>query len=100
MCDKCAELDSKIEHYERLASRIADQPTLDGIKELIEQMKAKRPRYTPSKQSKAVSVGGLFHLAARPRGAVKSARHQHPRSIHHRFGGRSRGSPVIWRRIR
>jgi beta-phosphoglucomutase-like phosphatase (HAD superfamily) len=47
MCDKCAELDSKIEHYQRLASRIADQPTLDGIKELIEQMKAQKAALHP-----------------------------------------------------
>jgi hypothetical protein len=32
----------------------------------------------PANKAKgAASVGGLFHLAARPRGAVKSAPHQH-----------------------
>jgi hypothetical protein len=40
MCEKCVELDSKIEHYQRMASKISDQATLDGIKELVERMKA------------------------------------------------------------
>jgi hypothetical protein len=33
MCDKCVELDGKLEHYQRMSSRITDQPTLDGIKD-------------------------------------------------------------------
>jgi hypothetical protein len=37
MCDKCIELDGKIEHYRRIASRTTDQAMLDGIKELIER---------------------------------------------------------------
>jgi hypothetical protein len=40
MCEKCVELDGKIEHYQRMASRMTDQAMLDGIKELTEQMKA------------------------------------------------------------
>jgi hypothetical protein len=42
MCDKCVELDGKIEHYRRLSSRITDQPTLDGIKKLIEEINAQK----------------------------------------------------------
>jgi hypothetical protein len=42
MCDKCVELDGKIEHYQRMASRITDQLTLDAIKELIARMKAQK----------------------------------------------------------
>jgi hypothetical protein len=42
MCEKCVELDSKIQHYRVLASRITDQPILDGIKHLIEQMQAQK----------------------------------------------------------
>ena len=34
------ELDGKIERYQRMASRMTDQAMLDGIKKLIEQMKA------------------------------------------------------------
>jgi hypothetical protein len=32
MCDKCVELDRKIEHYQRLSSLITDQRTLTGSK--------------------------------------------------------------------
>ena len=42
MCDRCVELDSKIEHYQRLRSGITDQATLDGIRELIERMEAQK----------------------------------------------------------
>ena len=31
MCEKCVELDAKIERYRLLLSRITDQLTLDGI---------------------------------------------------------------------
>jgi hypothetical protein len=50
MCDKCTELDGKIEHYHRIASRIADQAMLDGIKKLIEQMKAQKAALHPEKE--------------------------------------------------
>jgi hypothetical protein len=46
MCEKCVEIDKKIAHYERLASRFTDQALLDGIKELIEQAKAQSARST------------------------------------------------------
>ena len=42
MCDKCAELDGKIRHYQRMAIYIADQLTLDGIKTLNEEMNARK----------------------------------------------------------
>jgi hypothetical protein len=51
MCEKCTELDSKIEHYRFMASRITDQPMLDGIKELIERMQAQKLALHP-KQAK------------------------------------------------
>ena len=42
MCEKCDEIDKKIDHYRVMASRITDQPLLDGIKELIERMQAQK----------------------------------------------------------
>jgi hypothetical protein len=45
MCEKCIQLDAKIEHYQRLSFRIMDQRTLDGIKELIERMKAEKATF-------------------------------------------------------
>jgi hypothetical protein len=47
MCDKCVELDGKIEHYRSLSSTITDQPTLDGIKNLIEEMNAQKAALHP-----------------------------------------------------
>jgi hypothetical protein len=42
MCERCVELDEKVDHYQRLAARITDGRTTDGINELIEQMKAEK----------------------------------------------------------
>jgi hypothetical protein len=42
MCEKCVELDGKIDRYQRMASRMTDQAMLDGIKELIERMQAQK----------------------------------------------------------
>jgi hypothetical protein len=50
MCDKCVELDGKIEHYQRMASLITDRTTLDGIKELIARMKAQKAELHPEQQ--------------------------------------------------
>jgi len=50
MCDKCVELDGKIARYQRLSSAIADQLTLDGIKELIQRMKAQKAALHPQQK--------------------------------------------------
>ena len=42
MCEKCTEIDAKIEHYRYLSRMVMDQPTLDGIQQLVEQMKAEK----------------------------------------------------------
>jgi len=47
MCEKCVEFDEKIEDYRRLSSRITDQATLNGIKELIERMQAQKAALHP-----------------------------------------------------
>jgi hypothetical protein len=47
MCEQCVEIDKKIERYRRLASRLTDQATLDGIKQLIEQMQAQKVALHP-----------------------------------------------------
>jgi beta-phosphoglucomutase-like phosphatase (HAD superfamily) len=38
MCEKCMELDRKIEHYRELTQSRTDQPTIDGLKELIRDL--------------------------------------------------------------
>ena len=50
MCNKCVEIDKKIEHYRLLASRLTDQPILDGIKELIERMQAQKAALHPDQE--------------------------------------------------
>ena len=47
MCEKCAELSNKIEHYRFIASRMTDQPTLDGIRKLIERLQAQKAALHP-----------------------------------------------------
>lgn len=47
MCDKCAELDGKIEHYQRLARWVNDQKTLDGIALLIDKYEAHKKALHP-----------------------------------------------------
>jgi hypothetical protein len=54
MCGKRVEIDGKIEHYRLLASRLTDQPTIDGIKELIERMQAQKLALHPSTGSNGV----------------------------------------------
>jgi len=50
MCDKCIELDDKIEHYERISVSINDQVTIDRIKKLVEQMKAQKAALHPERK--------------------------------------------------
>jgi hypothetical protein len=50
MCDKCIELDDKIEHYERISVSISDQLTIDRIKKLVEQMKAQKAALHPERE--------------------------------------------------
>jgi FAD/FMN-containing dehydrogenase len=50
MCEKCVKLDKKIEHYERIRLSIADQVTMDRIKELIAEMKTQKAEFHPKKE--------------------------------------------------
>jgi hypothetical protein len=47
MCEKCVELDRKIEHYHRLASRFTDQALLAGVTELVERAEAEKAALHP-----------------------------------------------------
>jgi hypothetical protein len=50
MCEKCAEIDKKIEHYKNLSFLITDQRTLDGIKQLIGQLEAEKAAMHPEQE--------------------------------------------------
>jgi hypothetical protein len=47
MCEQCEELDKKISHYRKLAGSLTDEPTLRGIKMLIERMEARKKTLHP-----------------------------------------------------
>jgi hypothetical protein len=50
MCDKCEQLDSKIEHYQKLLLGIADQLTVDRIKSLIADLQAQKAALHPEQK--------------------------------------------------
>jgi hypothetical protein len=50
MCEKCVEIDAKIERYENISRWITDQPTLDAIKKLTGELKAEKVSLHPEQQ--------------------------------------------------
>jgi hypothetical protein len=74
MCDKCADLDKKIEHYRQMLLSIGDQITVERIEAMISDLQAQRA-HTPS-GAKAVgppAVGGLFnHRASAESGSARA----------------------------
>ena len=50
MCEKCRELDDKIERYSRIAQSITDELTVEGIKHLIDELRAEKDRLHPNEQ--------------------------------------------------
>jgi len=50
MCDQCAPLDKKIEHYQKLLLGIADQLTVDRIKSLVADLQARQAALHPEQK--------------------------------------------------
>ena len=50
MCDKCAELDKRIEHYEKMALLISDQVTVERIEALIADLRAQKAALHPEQE--------------------------------------------------
>jgi hypothetical protein len=50
MCDKCDELDGKIERYRKLVSAISDCLTLDGIADRIKEIEAQKVKFHPEQK--------------------------------------------------
>jgi hypothetical protein len=50
MCDKCRELDDRIEHYRRLAASINDKLTVDRIEELVARLDAEKAALHPEQK--------------------------------------------------
>ena len=50
MCDECAKLDEKMDHYRTLMARLTDQLTKEGLGKLIEEMKAQKAALHPQQE--------------------------------------------------
>ena len=50
MCDKCQELEKKIERYRRLTFSINDQLTIDQLNQLIKELEAEKAKLHPEQQ--------------------------------------------------
>ena len=50
MCEKCRELEKKIERLRRLTASINDQLTIDSINNLIKKTEAKKAALHPKQQ--------------------------------------------------
>jgi len=50
MCDKCAELDEKVDHYRRISRSITDQLTIDRINEAIAKCEAQKAALHPEQK--------------------------------------------------
>jgi hypothetical protein len=47
MCEKCVELDAKIEHYRQLAAAVNDARALEAIKRVNDQLQAQKEALHP-----------------------------------------------------
>jgi hypothetical protein len=51
MCEKCTEIDQKIDHYRVLAARLLDQLTLERIEVLIADLLASKDLLHPKQET-------------------------------------------------
>jgi hypothetical protein len=50
MCERCVELDAKIDRYQQMARLITDRRTLDGIAKEIEEANAEKAALHPERE--------------------------------------------------
>jgi hypothetical protein len=50
MCEKCEELDKRIEHYRQLAARVDDPLLTEGVGKLIEEIEAQKAAFHPERK--------------------------------------------------
>jgi hypothetical protein len=50
MCDKCRELDKRIERYRLITARVLDPQLVEGIGRLIEEAEAQKAAFHPEQQ--------------------------------------------------
>jgi hypothetical protein len=51
MCEKCRELDDRIERYQQIAKNVLDERAADGIKSLVAELKVQRAALHPEKET-------------------------------------------------
>lgn len=51
MCEKCVQIDAKIEHYRRMSASITDLQTLQGIETLIAEMEFQKRALHPGEST-------------------------------------------------
>jgi hypothetical protein len=56
MCEKCDQIDKKIEHYRQMMRAIPDQLTVDRTEELITEMEAQKAALHPKPELAAVQA--------------------------------------------
>ena len=49
MCERCIELDRKVDHLKEVSGRVLDQQTLDGINGLIAKLEAEKRALHPER---------------------------------------------------
>jgi len=65
MCEKCIELDRRIEHYQKLSSCVADQIAQEGIRFLIAKYCADKKAIHPDQGKRRLAVGRNIPRALR-----------------------------------
>jgi hypothetical protein len=50
MCDKCEELDQKIEHYRQIIARVPDPLLAERVGKLIENLQVQKVAFHPEQQ--------------------------------------------------
>jgi hypothetical protein len=60
MCDQCAKLDKKIEHYETILVSIGDRVTVDRLMAMVANLRAQKAAASSRAKAgiKAAAVGG------------------------------------------
>lgn len=53
MCEKCDEIDIRLERYRRISSGLTDRQVLESIETIMENMKAEKAALHPESQDRA-----------------------------------------------
>ena len=57
MCERCIELDKKIEHYRRLSAGINDRATNEKLASLVDELEAQKTAFHPEAKNSLASGG-------------------------------------------